>query len=131
MNGRSKRGPAPADIRFGDRMRARRMMIGMSQTELGVALSVTFQQIQKYEKGINRVSPSGLEKLAATLGVPISYFFGGQPPEDRQGDNSEVDLSAFLATPDGLALCTAFQHIENHAMRSAVIRLLQGMITKH
>jgi transcriptional regulator with XRE-family HTH domain len=103
------------------------MMLGMSQTELGVALNVTFQQIQKYERGINRVSPSGLEKLAATLGVPISYFFGGQPPDD----STEIDLAAFLATPEGLALCTAFQHIESQAMRGAVIKLLQGMITKH
>jgi transcriptional regulator with XRE-family HTH domain len=131
MNWRSRRGPAPADIRFGDRMRARRMMLGMSQTELGAALNVTFQQIQKYERGINRVSPGGLEKLAATLEVPISYFFGGQPADDGHGGHSEVDLAAFLATPDGLALCTAFQHIESHAMRSAVIQLLQGMITKH
>jgi transcriptional regulator with XRE-family HTH domain len=128
MNGRNRRGPAPADIRFGDRMRARRMMLGMSQTELGVALNVTFQQIQKYERGVNRVSPSGLEKLATTLGVPISYFFGGQPAND---DSCEIDLAAFLATPEGLALCTAFQHIESQAMRGAVIKLLQGMITKH
>jgi len=131
MNVRSRRGPAPADVRFGDRMRARRMMLGMSQTELGTALNVTFQQVQKYERGINRVSPSGLEKLAATLRVPISYFFGGQPLEGWRGNSSDVDLAAFLTTPDGLALCTAFQHIESQAMRSAVIKLLQGMITKH
>jgi transcriptional regulator with XRE-family HTH domain len=119
MKERSKRGPVTADVRIGDRMRARRMMLGMSQTELGAALDVTFQQIQKYERGINRISASTIERLAVTLGVPITYFFDGHPPE--------VDLTAFLATAEGFALCTAFQHIESQAMRSAVIHLLQGM----
>jgi transcriptional regulator with XRE-family HTH domain len=131
MNWRSKRGPSPAAIRFGDRLRTRRMMLGMSQTELGAALNVTFQQIQKYERGINSVSASGLEKLAATLGVHIGFFFGGQLPENSQDDSSEVDLAALLATPEGVALCAAFQHIESQAMRNAAIKLLQGMMTQH
>jgi transcriptional regulator with XRE-family HTH domain len=131
MNWRSKRGPSPAAIRFGDRLRTRRMMLGMSQTELGAALNVTFQQIQKYERGINSVSAGGLEKLAATLGVPISYFFGGQLPENGQDDSCEVDLAAILTTPEGVALCAAFQHIESQAMRRAAIKLLQGMMTNH
>ena len=131
MERRSKRGPAPADVRIGDRIRGRRTMLGMSQTELGAALNVTFQQIQKYERGINSVSASGLEKLAATLGVPISYFFGGELPENGQDDGSEVDLAALLATPEGVALCAAFQHIESQAMRNAAIKLLQGMMTQH
>jgi len=131
MNRRSKRGPSPAAIRFGDRLRTRRMMLGMSQTELGAALNVTFQQIQKYERGINSVSASGLEKLAATLRVHIGYFFRGQQPENGQDDSSEVDLAALLATPEGVALCAAFQHIESQAMRNAAIKLLQGMMTQH
>jgi transcriptional regulator with XRE-family HTH domain len=134
MKGRGKRGPTTADIRFGHKMRARRIMLGLSQTELGAALDVTFQQIQKYERGINRVSASVLEELAATLRVPIAYFFDGHPAENRQGDGSGMDLTVFLATPEGFALCTAFQHIESKAMRSAVINLLQGlqgMATKH
>jgi transcriptional regulator with XRE-family HTH domain len=131
MSWRSKRGPSPAAIRFGERLRTRRMMLGMSQTDLGAALNVTFQQIQKYERGINSVSASGLEKLAATLEVPISYFFGGQLPENGQDASSEVDLAALLATPEGVALCAAFKHIESPAMRNAAIKLLQGMMTKH
>jgi len=131
MNWRSKRGPSPAAIRFRDRLRSRRMMLGMSQTELGAALNVTFQQIQKYERGINSVSASGLEKLAATLGVHIGYFFRGQLPENGQDDSSEVDLAALLAIPEGAALCAAFQHIESQAMRNAAIKLLQGMMTQH
>jgi transcriptional regulator with XRE-family HTH domain len=131
MERRSKRGPAPADVRIGDRIRARRTMLGMSQTELGAAVDLTFQQIQKYERGINRVSASTMERLAGALGVPITYFFDGHPPDNGQVHGSEVDLTAFLATAEGFALCKAFQHIESQAMRSAVINLLQGMGTKH
>jgi transcriptional regulator with XRE-family HTH domain len=94
---------------------------------LGAALDVTFQQIQKYERGINRISASTIERLAATLGVPITYFFDGHPPDNGQDHGPEVDLTAFLATAEGFALCTAFQHIESQATRSAVINLLQGM----
>jgi transcriptional regulator with XRE-family HTH domain len=107
------------------------MMLGMSQTDLGTAVDVTFQQIQKYERGINRVSASTMERLAGALGVPITYFFDGHPPDNGQVHGSEVDLTAFLATAEGFALCKAFQHIESQAMRSAVINLLQGMGTKH
>ena len=134
MKGRRKRGPTPADIRFGHKMRARRMMLGVSQAELGVALDVTFQQIQKYERGINRVSVSTVEKLAAMLRVPITYFFDGDPAGNGQCVASGMDLTAFLATPEGLALCTTFHHIESKGMRSALINLLQGlqgMATKH
>jgi transcriptional regulator with XRE-family HTH domain len=128
MNERRKHGPTPADIRFGHRMRARRMMLGLSQTDLGDALDVTFQQVQKYERGINRVRVTTLEKLAATLEVPINYFFDGQ---NVQQHCSGPDLTAFLATSEGIALCSAFQHIESKAMRSAVIDLLQRLVTKH
>src|SRR4030095_10119092 len=84
MEGRARRGPIPADIRFGHRMRERRMLLGLSQTELGVALGVTFQQIQKYERGVNRVSAGTLQELAATLRVPLTYFFDGPPAENHQ-----------------------------------------------
>ena len=131
MKERSKRGPVTADVRIGDRMRARRMMLGMSQTELGAAVDLTFQQIQKYERGINRVSASTMEKLAGALGVSITYFFDGPPPDNGQGHGSELDLTSFLATAEGFALFKAFQHIESQAMRCAVINLLQGMGTKH
>jgi PAS domain S-box-containing protein len=84
MEGRGRRSPIPADTRFGHRMRERRMMLGMSQTELGAALGVTFQQIQKYERGVNRVSAGTMQKLAATLRVPIAYFFDSPPAEIDQ-----------------------------------------------
>jgi transcriptional regulator with XRE-family HTH domain len=127
MKGRGKRVPTPADIRFGHKMRVRRKMLRMSQTELAAALGVTFQQIQKYENGFNSVRANALEELARTLRVPITYFFDDHPPEERQNERSGMDLGDFLATPEGFALCAAFQHIESEAMRSAVIDLLQGL----
>jgi transcriptional regulator with XRE-family HTH domain len=128
MKGRVRRAPTPADVRFGHKMRASRMILGMSQTELGAALGVTFQQIQKYERGINRVSASTLKKLAATLKVPITYFFNG---ENGHEHDSRADLTTFLATPEGAALCSAFQRIESKAMRTAVINLVEGITRKH
>jgi transcriptional regulator with XRE-family HTH domain len=104
------------------------MMLGLSQSELGAAVDVSFQQIQKYESGINGVRPSTLEKLAVTLEVPINYFFDG--PNDQDGD-SRANWTAFLATSEGVALCSAFQHIESRAVRGAVIDLLQSMVRKH
>jgi len=134
MKGLGKRVPTLADIRFGHKMRERRKILRMSQTELAAALGVTFQQIQKYEKGFNSVRASALEKLAGALRVPITYFFDDHPFEERQAEDPKMHLSAFLATAEGFALCTAFQHIESEGMRSAVIDLLQGlrgMATEH
>jgi PAS domain S-box-containing protein len=84
MGGLGRRRLIAADTRFGHRMRERRMTLGMSQTELGAAIGVTFQQIQKYERGVNRVSAGALQKLAATLRVPITYFFDAPPAENDQ-----------------------------------------------
>jgi transcriptional regulator with XRE-family HTH domain len=109
------------------RVHERRTMLGMSQTELGAAVDLTFQQIQKYERGINRVSASTMEMLAGALGVPITLLLRWPPPDNGQGHGSELDLTSFLATAEGFALFKAFQHIESQAMRSAVIGLLQGM----
>jgi transcriptional regulator with XRE-family HTH domain len=127
MKGRAKRVPTPADIRFGHKMRTRRKILRMSQTELGAALGVTFQQIQKYENGFSSIRASALEKLAGTLRVPITYFFDAPPFEEHQSEGPGVHLSDFLATAEGFALCTAFQHIESEGMRNAVIDLLQGL----
>jgi transcriptional regulator with XRE-family HTH domain len=127
MTRRGKRRPTPADVRFGRKMRMRRMMLGLNQTELGAAIDVSFQQIQKYERGQSRVSVNMLEKLAATLGVPITYFFD----EDGKGDDSAAALTAFLATPVGHDLFTAFQRVDSEAVRSAVINLLQKMAKKN
>jgi transcriptional regulator with XRE-family HTH domain len=130
MKGRRNQEPIPADVRFGRRMRAARLTLGLSQTELGAAIGVTFQQVQKYERGTNRVRASMLEGLAAALNVPITYFFEGHAAENGDDHGSRANL-AFLATAEGVALCSAFQRIESKETRSAVINLLQDMTRKH
>jgi|AGTN01.3.fsa_nt_gi Predicted transcriptional regulators len=78
---RAKDGPEPVDIHVGMRLRLRRTLLGFSQTELGEALGLTFQQIQKYERGVNRVSASTLHRMASVLSVPVSFFFDDMPAD--------------------------------------------------
>src|SRR5215468_10839807 len=126
MKGQGRRGPIPADIRFGHRMRERRIMLDMSQTELGAALGVTFQQIQKYERGTNRVSAGTLQKLATTLRVPIAYFFDGPAAENDQlsavGEQEQQDESLRLQEVSTLLiqegnLETLFRRVLDAAIR--------------
>src|SRR5580693_9167906 len=105
----------PIDKHVGSRVRMRRLMLDMSQTNLGDALGLTFQQVQKYEKGANRIGASRLQHIAHILQVPIPFFFEGSPgaagEEAATPTPSYVD--DFLATHDGLSLTRAFLRIEN------------------
>ena len=107
-------------------------MSGISQSELGVALGVTFQQIQKYEKGANRISASKLHEIGAMLGVPAAYFFIGVPMPDTPAtgvvstDHSEA-LMSFLATPEGERLAKAFCLIKNEPKRRRIIEFVQSL----
>ena len=85
----NKKKPNPIDIHVGSRIRLRRTMLGMSQEKLGESLGITFQQIQKYEKGTNRVGASRLQNIASILNVPVSFFFDDAPASTRR---SRVDL---------------------------------------
>ena len=129
----SKRANA-VDAHIGLRVRTRRMLIGMSQERLGELLKVTFQQIQKYERGANRVSASRLFQLARVLGVPISYFYEAliESPETRtpgfaETADDEVPILAFLNTREGIELNRAFQRITDPAKRRAVVDLVRSM----
>jgi transcriptional regulator with XRE-family HTH domain len=113
------------DRHIGHRLRACRMMLRLNQSELGKAIGVTFQQLQKYEKGSNRVSASTLQKLAVTMEVPITYFFEGVSSEKIQSDN--LEWTEFLATSDGLALIRAFKRIDSKDLRRAVVHLVEQM----
>src|ERR1700681_358877 len=102
-----KKAPNPIDKHVGSRVRMRRMMLSMSQEKLGGALGLTFQQIQKYEKGTNRIGASRLQHISHMLQVPVSFFFDGAPRPPgapRQGAApSPSYVSDFLATSDGFA----------------------------
>src|SRR5436305_2815229 len=105
--------PNPIDRHVGARVRMRRLMVGLSQSKLAEALDVTFQQVQKYEKGANRIGASRLQQLARVLDVPPSYFFDGAPSSapaaagfaEDPGNSYVVD---FLSTAEGLQLNRAF-----------------------
>src|SRR5436190_15128105 len=127
-----KKAPNPVDKHVGDRVRMRRMMLDMSQEKLGDALGLTFQQVQKYEKGANRVSASRLQHVAQILQVPESFFFDGGPnvagQTRRIGEAASPSyVSAFLATADGLALVKAFTAIKDAKLRRSIVLLVRGI----
>jgi transcriptional regulator with XRE-family HTH domain len=111
----TKKSPNPTDKHVGSRVRMRRMMLGMSQQKVGDALDLTFQQVQKYEKGANRIGASRLQHIASILQVPVAFFFEGLPEHKGSGLNeaaSPAYVSDFLATSDGLNLTKAFVRIK-------------------
>src|SRR5689334_10043050 len=126
----TKKLPNPTDKHVGSRVRMRRMMLGMSQEKLGDALSLTFQQVQKYEKGTNRIGASRLQQIAHFLEVPVSFFFEGAPdlPGHSGGMNeapSPAYVADFLATSDGLSLTKAFMRIKNSKMSRRIVDLVE------
>ncbi|WP_068084747.1 helix-turn-helix domain-containing protein [Polycladidibacter stylochi] len=128
----SKKAPNPIDIHVGSRVRLRRMMLGMSQEKLGESLGITFQQIQKYEKGTNRIGASRLQHIATILKVPVAFFFEDAPgsPESVQGvsDNPQTSYVVdFLSSSDGLALNKAFVRIEDPKVRKKVVELVRSI----
>ena len=115
----------PIDKHVGSRVRMRRMMLAMTQTDLGDALGLTFQQVQKYEKGTNRVGASRLQHISQILQVPVAFFFEGAPHQPGQPKGlgeapSPAYVSEFLATRDGLNLIKAFVHIKSKLRRRIV-----------
>lgn len=121
----------PVDRHVGSRIRMKRMMAGVSQETLGHHLGVTFQQIQKYEKGSNRVSASKLQQIARILGVPVAFFFDGAPGQDPGyiGADAAVgqEIADFLATSEGIQLAKAFAGIRNAKARRRVIDLIEAL----
>ena len=125
-----KKSPNPTDMHVGNRVRDRRQSLGMSQTKLAEAVGLTFQQIQKYEKGTNRVGGSRLQQFANILNVPISFFFEGGPnaPSQRKAgaiDPSITYLSEFTSSKDGLALIKAFMQIKNTKLRRGITNMVE------
>ena len=117
------------DAFVGSRVRIRRMTLGISQEHLGAALGLTFQQVQKYEKGQNRIGAGRLFRIAQILSVPVQYFYEGLPAtiaEDEEGDVAErtASVQAFLASNEGHALSMAFLKIEDVPTRRRIVDLV-------
>jgi transcriptional regulator with XRE-family HTH domain len=121
--------PNPTDVYVGGRVRMRRKMLGLSQEKLGEKLGITFQQIQKYEKGTNRVGASRLQAMASALEVPVSYFF----PDDAttQGSGAQEDgatfMMDFMSTSEGLELSRAFTRIRGTKVRRKIVELVRAL----
>lgn len=128
-----KKIPNPIDQHVGSRVRMRRVLLGMSQEKLGDSLGLTFQQVQKYEKGTNRIGASRLQEISKTLNVPPSFFFDGSPNsasiseggfEEKSSSSYVVD---FLATAEGLVLNKAFVRIKDPKVRKKIVDLVVAM----
>lgn len=128
----AKKAPNPTDRHVGSRVRMRRMMLAMSQEKLGDALGLTFQQVQKYEKGTNRIGASRLQQISHILQVPVAFFFEGAPhvagvpaPAGFDEAPSPAYVSDFLASSDGLSLTKAFMRIDDAKLRRRIVDLVQ------
>ena len=128
----NKKRPNPIDVHVGSRIRLRRNMLGVSQERLGESLGITFQQIQKYEKGTNRVGASRLQAIASILNTPVAFFFDGAPSEDRVGgtgfnEESSAYVADFLNSSEGVQLNRAFVKIQDPKVRRKVLDLVKAL----
>lgn len=121
------KGPHPVEVHIGARLRIARTMIGMSQEKLGKKLGLNFQQIQKYEKGANRIGGSRLWEIALALEVPPAFFFDGlenTPAEDPDISRYANEVMTFASSKDGLRLITRFRAIRSEQSRQNLIDLM-------
>ena len=126
----SKHGPNPIDRHVGGRVRMRRLLLNMSQTDVADALGLTFQQVQKYEKGMNRVSASRLQHLSQVLQVPVPFFFDGAAGLKPAANDTHSYVDDFMTTSDGLALAKAFMHIRDVNLRRAIVALVEQVTSE-
>jgi transcriptional regulator with XRE-family HTH domain len=117
----AKKAPNPIDKHVGSRVRMRRMMLGMSQEKLGDALSLTFQQVQKYEKGVNRVGAARLQQIATALDVPVTFFYDGD------GKAREVESLLFLDSAFSLRLLRAYSKIKDQTVQRQLVSLMESI----
>ena len=125
-----KKLPNPTDKHVGSRVRMRRLMLGMSQTKLADAIGLTFQQVQKYEKGTNRMGASRLMQIAQVLQVSVPSFFEGAPSASslRKGKAvapSTAYVSEFISSSDGLTLIKAFMQIKEAKLQRSIVNLVE------
>ncbi len=125
----SKKSPDPVDVHVGQRIRTRRLSAGLSQTALADGLGITFQQVQKYELGANRVGAGRLSAIARRLGVDISFFYEGAPGAGAKQDDAALpDFATELITSrQGVELARAFTAIKSERGRSAILVLARAL----
>ena len=116
----------PIDAQVGNRVRIRRMLIGMSQEKLGDLLGLTFQQVQKYEKGVNRIGAGRLFEIARILGVPIDFFYDGIG-EPAKSSEETPPVMEFVSSGEGLQLSLAFMKIKDPKVRKRVLDLVKSL----
>jgi len=125
------RSPNPVDTHVGTRVRLRRQVLKMSQEKLGDQLGVTFQQVQKYERGANRVGASRLWRMSQVLDVPVSFFYDGlgdDTPATEFGEGDQTPLVyEFINSTDGVALAMAVSKIKNKAVRRQILELARSL----
>jgi transcriptional regulator with XRE-family HTH domain len=120
--------PQPVDVYVGSRIRMQRQRLGLSQTELGEAVGITFQQIQKYEKGANRVGSSRLQQIANFLQVSVNFFFEGAPGSGKTAESKDIaTMTAFLADPDGARFMQVWKKLRPNR-RKLVVRFVRSLL---
>ena len=124
-----KKSPTEMDRHVGNRLRMRRMLIGMSQEKLGDALGLTFQQVQKYEKGTNRIGAGRLQEIAHVLGVVPAYFYEDGPGSTQVtasgfAEGESATVMQFVSSPEGLLLIKAFARVGDAKVRRKIIDLV-------
>ncbi len=120
--------PTAIDHHIGSRIKFRRVMLSMTQEQLGDALGTSFQQIQKYEKGINRIGASRLHTLAKSLDVPITFFFEGQPSDDATNmDQSANQLAEMMKSKDCIELAMAYLAIQDKDVQKKILALVRSV----
>ena len=117
----------PVDTQVGNRVRIRRMLIGMSQEKLGDLLGLTFQQVQKYEKGVNRIGAGRLYEISRILGVPIDFFYEGVSLEGGVAESGAAPVMEFVSSGEGLQLSLAFMKIKDSKLRKRVLDLVKSL----
>lgn len=117
----------PIDVQVGNRVRIRRMLVGMSQERLGDLLGLTFQQVQKYEKGINRIGAGRLFEIARILEVPIDFFYDGVGTPGESLSEGSAPVMEFVSSSEGLQLSLAFMKIRDPKVRKRVLDLVKSL----
>jgi transcriptional regulator with XRE-family HTH domain len=125
-----KKAPNPIDKHVGSRVRMRRMMLSMSQEKLGDALGLTFQQVQKYEKGVNRIGAGRLQRISEALEVPISFFFGtgaSGGTTAKEAPSSAESVFGFLQTSGSVRIVKAFHKIKSRKARQLLVEMAEEL----